>query len=235
MKKSNIVLVSAICLSTCWILLVGWFGASAINNYLEGNEPVFARTHEQYLDSHKVCFPTPLTELVLSAEGTAAVTILPGKELAVLLNPKLWSCVFADLGNGKARISLVKRLDHYEPVTITIPGIPSLSLDNFSDVTVKGLDLGEIHLQCIQVGSFSLSGCRAGKISLDFPRSRDYQEIYIEKSNRFDTLLVSARGTGRIRLEAVGTSNLFSISDSIHLEAPYDLMKKLVKTGDRVF
>jgi len=36
MKKSNIFLIGAFSLALCWSLLIGWFAASAINNYIQG-------------------------------------------------------------------------------------------------------------------------------------------------------------------------------------------------------
>jgi hypothetical protein len=228
MKKSNIFLVSAIFLAFIWTLLIGWFAASAINNYLQGKDPYFARTHTQYMESRKKNFPVPANELSISGEGTAMITILPGKELTMLSEPRIWNFVYTDLGNGKSMITFKKLSEYKDPVTITIPEIPSLSLDNFSEVKLNGLNLKEIHFQCVRVSSFTFNNCKIGTLSLDFPRTRDQQDIYFDKSNQIDTLIASVRGSGRIRLETAGRlKNQLSVSDSIKVEATYDLMKKL--------
>jgi hypothetical protein len=228
MKKSNILLISAFVLAFFWTLLIGWFAASAINNYLQGKDPYFARTHSQYLESKKKSFPIPVNELCISGEGTAIITIVPGKELTILSEPRIWNYVYTDLKNGKSMISFKKLLEYNDPVTITIPEIPSFSLDNFSEVTMKGLNQKEIHIQCKRVLSFTSGSCKIGTLSLDFPRTRDQQDIYIDKSNQIDTLIASVRGSGRIRLETTGKlKNQLSLSDSIKVEASYDLMKKL--------
>ena len=230
MKKSNIILISAFFLAIFWTLLIGWFAASAINNYLKGKDPYFTRTHSQYMESKKKNFPVPVNELCISGEGTAIINIIPGKELTVLSEPRIWSCVYTDLGNGKSMITFKKLTEYDDPVTITIPGIPSLTLDNFSKVTLNGLNLKEIHFQCVQVSSFTSSKCKIGTLSFDFPRTRDQQDIYIDKSNQIDTLIASVRGSGRIRLETAGRlKNQLSVSDSIKVEATYDLLKKLQK------
>ena len=230
MKKSNIFLVSAIFLAFIWTLLIGWFAATAINNYLQGKDPIFARTHRQYMESKKRTFPLPVSELCISGEGAAIITILPGKELAVLCEPQIWNCVYTDLKNGKSMISLKRQSEYNDPVTITLPEIPSLSLDNFSEVTVKGLNRKEIHFLCVQVGSFTFIRCEIGTLSLDFPRTRDLQDIRIDKSNQIDNFIVSVQGSGKIRLETVGQlKNQLSLSDSIKVEATYDLMKKIQK------
>jgi hypothetical protein len=230
MKKSSIFLVSAILLAFLWTLLIGWFASSAINNYLEGKDPIFARTHRQYMESKKKSFPVPVSELSISGEGTAIITILPGKELAVLSEPRIWNCVYTDKKNGKSTISLTKQSDYNDPVTIILPGIPSLSLDNFSEVTINGLEQKEIHFQCKQVNSFTFSSCKIGTLSLDFPRTRDQQDIYIDKSNQIDNFIATVQGSGKIRLEAAGQLiNQLTLSDSIRIEASFDLVKRLQK------
>jgi len=228
MKKSNIFLIIAFCLAFCWTVLFGWFGASAINNYLHGKDPYYARSHRQFLESNKKTFPAPVKELVISGESAAVLTIQQGKELTVESNPRAWDCICKDMGNGRSMISLKQLRDYNDPVTIMIPAIPSLSLDNFSEVTVKGLNQKEIHLQCKRVHSFTFVNCTIGILSLDFPRTRDQQDICINKSNQIDTLITSVQGSGKIRLEAVGQfKNQIFLSDSINIEATYDLMKKI--------
>jgi hypothetical protein len=233
MKKSNIFLVSAIFLAFCWTLLIGWFASSAINNYLQGKDPYFARSHRQYLESHKKIFSLPVGELCISGEGTAIITILPGKELSVLSDPKIWNCVYTDLKNGKSMISFKKLIEYNDPVTITLPEIPSIALDNFAGVTVKGLNQKEIHFQCKMVNSFTSTNCKISTLSLDFPRTRDLQDIRIDKSNQIDTLIASVRGSGKIRLETSGHfKNQISLSTSINVEATYDLIKTLSKGSE---
>jgi hypothetical protein len=227
MKKSNICLISAICLAFFWTLLIGWFASSAINNYLQGKDSYFARTHSQYLESHRKIFPLPVGELCISGDGTAIITILPGKELYVLANPKIWDCVWSDLKNGKATISLKNLTEFNSPVTIILPKLTSLSLDNFSGVTVKGLNQKEIHLQCMRLRSFTCSSCMIGTLSLDFPRTRDQQDIFIDKSNIIENFIATIQGSGKLRLETAGFKNQISLSDSIKVEATYNLMKKL--------
>jgi hypothetical protein len=227
MKKSNILLISAFFTAFAWTLLVGWFGASAINNYLQGKDPYFARSHTQYLESRKRSFPVPISELCISGDASAMITFKPGKELAVLCEPRIWNCVYTDLENGKSMISLTKQTEFNDPVTITLPWVPSLSLDNFSEVNIQGFNQEEFHLQCMRVGSFSSFSCKIGKLNLDFPRTNDLQDIYLDKSNQIDTLIASVRGSGRIRLETAGFKNQISVSDSIKIEATYDLMKRL--------
>ena len=83
MKKSNILIISATLIAITWTVLIGWFAASAINNYLKGKDPHYARTYTQIMERYKKKFPAPASELFLSGEGTAFLNIMPGKELAV--------------------------------------------------------------------------------------------------------------------------------------------------------
>jgi hypothetical protein len=228
MKKSNKFLVSAMILAFFWTILIGWFASSAINNQLNGKDPYFARSHRQYLESRKKTFPRPATGLSISGEGTAVITIVPGKELAVLAHPKLWNPVYTVLKNGTSSISLRKLTDFSDPVIITVPEVRALTLDNLSGVTVSGLKSAEMYIRCTQVLSYASDSCIMGTLTLDFPRTRDLQDIHILKSNRIDTLIASVRGSGRIRLETVGRiKNRVSLSDSVHLEATYELVKRL--------
>jgi len=228
MKKSNILLVSTIGLAVCWTILIGWFASYAINNYLKGKDPYFARTHRQFLESSKKTFPMPVNELSVSGEGAAIITILPGNELCVLANPKFTGCAYSDLKNGKALISLKNLMEYNDPVTIKLTGIPSLSLDGFSEVSIKGLDLKEIQIHCTGAGSFILDSCRIGTLHLDFPCSRDQLDIRIDRSNSILNFIASARGSGKLRMETAGQcKNQIILSDSIKIEATYDLMKKL--------
>jgi len=112
MKKSNILIISAFFLAFIWIVLIGCLGASAIKNHLQGKDPYFATTHQQYLESMKKNFPAPVSELCISGEGTAILNILPGNELTVLAHPKTWNCIYTDLKNGKSMISFKKLLDY---------------------------------------------------------------------------------------------------------------------------
>ena len=229
MKKSNIILVITFSVAIIWILLIGWFAASAINNYRQGKDPYFARSHQQFLESRKKLFAVPVKELLISAEGSMTLTILAGKELAVLSHPRIWDCKYTAMENGKAMISFTKlRENNYDdPVTILLPGVPSVSLENFYNVTINGLNLKEIHLICKRVHSFISSSCKIGALNLDFPGKQDQQDICINKSNRIDTLVASIMGFGRIRLETAGFKNRISLSDSLYVETTYDLLKKL--------
>lgn len=227
MKKSNIFLLGAFGLAFIWIILIGWFAASAINNYRRGKDPYFARSYSQILESRKKTFPAPTSELLISGDGTI-LTILPGKELSVLCRPRIWRCSYIDFKNGKSMISLIKLQDYNEPVTITLPEIPSLSLTNFSSVYINGLIQKGISFQCNRVSFFSSDNCKIGSLRLDFPGKKDQQSIFIEKSNQIDTLIASVKGFGNVRLETVGKmKNQVSMSESIKLEATMELMKKL--------
>ncbi len=228
MKKSNIFLLSAFCLAFIWIILIGWFAASAINNYRKGKDPYFARSYSQILQSRKKTFPAPTSELLISGDGTTVLTILPGKELSVLCRPRLCRCSYINFKNGRSMISLIKLQDYDEPVTITLPEIPSLSLTNFSSVYINGLIQKGINLQCNRVSFFSSGNCKIGSLRLDFSGKNDQQSIFIEKSNQIDTFIASVKGFGNIRLETAGNrKNQISLSESIKLEATMDLMKKL--------
>ena len=230
MKKSNILLISAFFLALCWSLLIGWFAASAINNYIQGKDPYFARSQHQYLENHKKSFPLPKGELCISGEGTMILSILPGKQLDVLSDPRNWNCVYTDLKNGKSMISF-KKLREYgynEPVTILLPEISSIAFDNFSGVTIKGLNRKEIHFQCKRVHSFISSDCKMGTLVLDFPGTKDYQDIAIDKSNQIGAFIASVKGAGTIRLETAGQSkNRVSLSDSVKIEATSEIIKKI--------
>lgn len=230
MKKSNILLIVALSLAFCWSILIGWFAASAINNYIHGKDPVYALSHHQYLESHKSSFPTPVDSLFISGEGTMILILLQGKELEVLSDPRIWNCVYTDLKNGKSiiRFKKAKEYGYYEPVTIVLPEIPSVALDNFSGVTLKGLNRKGIHLQSNRVPSFSFDSCKIGILDLEFPGNKDYQDISIGKSNRIDTFIASVHGYGSIRLETAGQSkNQVSLSDSIKVEATSEIIRKI--------
>ncbi|TRZ73555.1 MAG: hypothetical protein D4R97_04960 [Bacteroidetes bacterium] len=228
MKKSNIILVSAIGLAFCWTILIGWFASSAINNHIQKKDPYFARSHRQYMENRKKIFPAPVRELLISGNGSAIINILPGKELCVLSHPSLWICDYTDLKNGKAMISFKKLIPYSDPVTIMLPEIPSLSLDNFSRVTLIGMDRKEIQIHCTRVDSFISDSCRIGALNLDFPRTRDIQDICINKSNVIENLIASVRGSGKLRLETAGQiKNQLTLSDSVRVEASVVLMKKL--------
>lgn len=227
MKKSNILLISAIILAFFWTLLIGWFASYAINNYLQGKDPYFARTHRQYMESSKKTFPPPLSELSVTGEGTVILTILPGKELCILSDSRFCKVVYSDLKNGKALISFTRMVDFCVPVTITLPGIPVLFLDGFSSVTLAGLDPKEITIHCTRINSFVADSCRIGMLWLDFPRTRDQQDIRINKSNFFENFFATVRGSGNLKLETAGLKNRISLSDSIKVEANYDLIRKL--------
>jgi hypothetical protein len=211
-------------------MFIGFMAASTIRNYMKGKDFYFTTSQHQYLEKNKKVFPMPSRELVISGDGNTIITILPGRKLTVLSSPRMWDCVFTKLEAGKSLIRFQK-LNNYgynEPVTIFIPEIPALSLNNLSEVVVKRLEQKDLRIQCIRINSFVSDSCRIIAINLDFPGKKDQQDIYINKSNQFNCFIASVQGFGKIRLESVGLiKNQISLSDSIHIEATYDLMKKL--------
>ncbi len=228
MKKSNILIIGATLIALTWTVIIGWLAASTINNYLERRNLHYARSYTQIMESHKKTFPAPASELFLSAEGTAFLSIMPGKELAVKTDKRVWDISYTDLKNGESMIQFKKLIYYDSPIILTLPAVSLLSLYNFSGVKLSGLNLKEIHIQCKRIYSFTADSCRAGTLTLDFPGIIDQQDIYIMKSNKIDTLMASVQGTGKIRLETAGVfKNQFSLSGSIKLESTSDLMKKV--------
>ena len=228
MKKSNILIASASGLAICWILLIGWFAASAINNYRQGKDPVFARSHSQYLESKKKTFPVPVKELIISGSGDEILTIVAGKEFSVLAHPRVWNCTYTDLKNGKGMIQFKKQMDYDEPITIRLPEIPSVSIDHVKSVSIALFTCHTLRLKCTRVGSFNTMNCKLRSLNIDFPGKNDRQEILIADCNQIDTLVASVRGSGNLRLEMTGKyKNQLSLSESIKLEAKSEILKKL--------
>lgn len=227
MKKSNIILISAFGVAFIWTVLIGLFAASAINSDIQGKESAFARSHTRYLDVHKKTFPKPTNELQISGDGKISFTILPGKELTVLSNPKEWNCEYTVLKNGQSLIRF-KQLDEYDDkVIITLPVIPAVSIDNCSQVTIDDLNQKAISYNCKRVVSFTAVRCITGKLNLDFPGKKDFSQITIDHSNFIDTLVTSIKGFGTLHLQTAGIQNKLSLSDSIRVEATSDILKKL--------
>ena len=228
MKKSTVFLAIAIGLAICWSLIIGVMAASTLNSYMKGKSSSYARSDREYLESKKKTFPTPINELFISGEGTLDLKIVPGKELTVLAHPKVWNSNYIDLKNGKAiiRFNIIQKYPN--SVTIRLPEIPVISFDNFYSVNMEGLNYREIRIQGNRITYFTAGNCKIGSLNLDFPGKNDQQEIIISKSNQIDTLIASVQGFGNIRLETAGKlNNQISISESMKLEASYDLMKKL--------
>jgi hypothetical protein len=228
MKKSNVLIISACLIAILLIVIIEFLGAASINNYLKGKDPYYARTYKQWAESHKKIFPRPSKELIISGEITTNIIIIPGQELAFLSNPKFWDCRYTDLKNGKSVIRIKKLLDANEPITITLPDVSFLTLDDFSGVTVKNLNQKEIHFNCTRVHSFNTINCTFGTLGLNFPSNKDQQYISIEKTNHVDNLTVIIKGSGNFFLAAAGkTQNLLSLSDSVQIVSNYNLLKKL--------
>jgi hypothetical protein len=228
MQKSNILIACASGLALCWILLIGWFAASAINNYRQGKDPVFARSHSQYMESKRKTFPVPVKELIISGTGDEILTIVAGTEFSVLAHPRVWDCNYTDLKNGKGIIRFKRQSDYDDPITIRIPEIPAVSIDHVKSVSIELFTCHALHLKCTRVGYFSTMNCKIGSLNIDFPGKNDQQEIFIAECNQIDTLVASVRGFGTLRLEMTGKyKNQLTLSDSIKLEAKTEVLKKL--------
>jgi hypothetical protein len=228
MKKSNIYMIGASTLALCWIILIGWFAASAINNYRQGKDPVFAHTLRQYLESRKKTFPVPVKELLISGSGDEYLTIAAGKEFSFLAHPRVWDCTYTDMKNGKGIIRFTRLRDDKEPITIRIPEIPSVSIDNIKTVSIELLTHRSLRLKCTRVGYLSTMNCKLRTLNLDFPGKNDHQEIFIAECNQIDTLVASVRGYGNLRLEMTGKyKNQLSLSESIKLEATTEIFRRL--------
>ena len=228
MKKSNILITCASGLAFCWILLIGWFAASAINNYRQGKDPVFARSHSQYMESRKKTFPVPVKELIISGAGDEDLTIVAGQEFSFLAHPRVWDCTYTDMKNGKGMIRFTRLRDDKEPITIRLPEIPSVSIDNTSTVSIELVIHRSLRLKCTRVGYLSIMNCKLRTLDIDFPGKNDQQKIFIAECNQIDTLVASVRGFGNLRLEMIGKyKNQLSLSESIKLEATTEIFKKL--------
>ena len=228
MKKSNILIACASGLAFCWILLIGWFAASAINNYRQGKDPVFARSRSQYMESRKKTFPVPVKELIISGAGNEILTIVAGKEFSVLAHPRVWDCTYTDLKNGTGMIRFTKLTDYEEPITIRVPEIPLVSIDHIKSVSIELMTRHSLRLKCTRVGYFNTMNCKLKSLDIDFPGKNDQQEIFIAECNQIDTLVASVRGFGNIKIEMTGKyKNQFSMSQSIKLEATSEILKKL--------
>ena len=230
MKKSNIFLLTATGLVVCWSMFIGFLAASTIRNYVKGKDFYFTTSQHQYLEKNKKIFPVPSRELIISGDGNTIITILPGRKLTVLSSPRMWNCVFTNLEAGKSMIRFQKlnNSGYNEPVTIFIPEIPALSLNNLSSVVVKRLEQKDLQIHCNHINSFVSDSCRITAINLDFPGKKDQQDICIKKSNHIDNFIASVQGSGKLRMETAGQfKNQISLSDSIKIEATMDLMKRL--------
>lgn len=230
MKKSNVLIACASGLALCSILLVGWFAATAINNYKQGKDPFFARSYSQYLESKKKTFPAPVKELIISGAGDEELTITAGKVFSFLAFPRDWDCTYTDLKNGKGIIRFIRLSEYKEPITLRLPEISVVSINNIRTVNIELLTHRSFRLKCTRIGSLCVMNCKLRTLELDFPGKRDHQEIYIANCNQIDTLLASVRGFGNLRLEMSGLyRNHVIFSDSIKLLATSDIFKKLAK------
>jgi len=227
MKKSNIILIFAFGVAFIWTVLIGLFAASAINNDIQGKESFFARSHTRYLDVHKRTFPMPANELLISGDGKISFTILPGKELTVLSNPKEWNCEYIILKNGQSLMRFKLLNEYDDKVVITLPVIPIVTIDNCSQVTIDNLNQKSIKYICKQVVSLTAVRCITEKLNLDFPGKNDFNQIMIDHSNFFDTLVASIKGFGTLHLQTAGIQNQLFLSNSINVEATSDILRKL--------
>jgi|GEM_PF-2003980 len=227
MKRSKISLVCALCLATGWMLLMGWLAASAINSYRQGRAPRFALSHHQIPESRKLSHPVPAKGLTIRGDGTTVVNLVAGTQLNVILNPRVWSCNWSDSANGQSRLWLRKLNEPEGTVTINLPPVPGLVLENCSEVHIKGLNLKELSLRGKQIRLFHADSCRIGKLSLDFEGEKNQQYIWIGKSNRFDTLIAYIGGYNRIFLETAGElDNEFSLAHAVLVETRVGVLQK---------
>ncbi len=227
MKKSKISLVGALFLATGWILIMGWMAASAINSYRQGRDTRFAMGR-QIPEIRKMSYPVPVTGLYIKGDGTTIIHMVAGTQLTVTTNATVWSCNWSDQGKGQSRLCLVKLKESAEPVTITLPAIPGLFLENCTEVHIKGMNLKEFSLQGKKIRFFHTDSCTISKLSLDFAGEKDQQYIWIGKANRFDTLIASIGGYNRIFVETAGElDNEFSLSPSVLVETRIGVLQKL--------
>jgi hypothetical protein len=230
MKKSNILIISAILIGLIWTILIGWFASAAIINHLNGKDPYYARSFRKIMESHKRTFITPSQEVFLSGEGDADVNIEPGKELTVIYNSYIWDVTYATQKGGMGIIRFRKLRNFDSPINVTFPKVSKLSFYNFREVKVSDLDIQKIYIQGNRISNFTADSCKAGSMTLYFPGYIDHQDICIKQSNKIDTLIASVFGSGHFKLETTGISkNQLSLQNSIKLEATSDEMKKIFK------
>lgn len=230
MKKSNIIIISAILIGLIWSILIGWFASAAIINHLNGKDPYYARSFRKIMESHKKTFITPSEELFLSGEGDANVNIEPGKELTVIYNSYVWEVSYTAQKGGIGIIRFKKLRNFDSEIIVTFPNVSRLSLYNFLGVKLSNLNVKKIDIQGNRISNFTADSCKAGSLTLNFPGYIDHQDICIKQSNKIDTLIASIFGTGHFKLETTGISkNQISLQNSIKLEATSDQLKKIFK------
>ncbi|MDP4282537.1 MAG: hypothetical protein Q8867_10375 [Bacteroidota bacterium] len=233
MKKSNIFLIAALMIACFWVVLIGVLAAKSINNYRAGKDPYYAHTGSQYLEKHKIKFPVPERELILSGDN-ASLNVKPGKELAIETDPRTWQFILTDLKNGRSEISF-KRFNNYDyPVVVTIPAIPSVSMNRFARIGFERLDQKEMKIRFTRVLYVVMDSCRFSSLNLDFPWTAEIQDIVLMKNNRIDSLEMSIPGSGKIRFETTGIHlNRMSLSDKVKIEATSDIIKRLTPKQEK--
>ena len=230
MKKSTIFLLIAIGIATCWSLILGFMTASTLNNYQKGKGSSFAKSDKELIESKKKTFPAPVHILYISGEGTANLIFHQGKELTILAHPKAWAFDYTKLKNGDAilRITKLQNVGDINDITIILPGIQSISFDDFVSVTLDGFYGSKLGIQGSRFLSFNITKCKIGFLKLNFPKQKDQQQFLISYSNQIDTLIADVKGWGNFRLEMAGKlSNQISLSESMKLEASNYLTKIL--------
>ncbi|MDP4282235.1 MAG: hypothetical protein Q8867_08815 [Bacteroidota bacterium] len=233
MKKSNIFLFTALIIACFWVVLIGVLAAKSINNYRAGRDPYYAHTGSQFLEKHKIKFSVPEKELILSGDN-ASLNVKPGKELAIETDPRMWQFILKDLKNGRSEI-FFKRLNNYDyPVSVTIPTIPSVSMNHFTSIGLTKLDQKEMKLNFTRVLYLVVDSCTISDLNLSFPWMAEEEDIYIKGNNRIDTLEMSVPGSGKIRFETAGIHlNRMFLSDKVKIEATSDIIDKLAPKQDK--
>ena len=228
MKKSNILIAAAVIIASIWIILICWFCAATIKQYLKGKELTFARSQSQYKESQRKRFPTPSDEFIITGDGTTSLKITPGKTVSVISNKHVFNCNYSDLKNGKSKISFTRLYEYNEPVEITLPDIRMLSLYNCAEVSITGFNRKEMKIKGTGICIFSAESCRVGSFCLDlFENQHDY-EIWFKSTNQLDSLSVSTQGKGKLKLDAIGKfKNQLCVSGPVEVLTRADLYKQL--------
>lgn len=234
MKKSHIFIIAALTLACFWVIIIGVFAAKSVNNYREGKDPRYAHTQSQYLESHKMKFPVPAKELILTGDGDTWLNIRSGNLLTIETDPRMWKILFTDHKDGRSEIRFKKLNDYNDPVTVIIPAIPSVSVNNFTSIVLERLEQKEMKLSFTRVLYLVMDSCKVSDLNLSFPWTAEIQDIFIKKNNRVDSLEISVPGPGKIRLETTGwLLNRISLSDAVKVEATSEVIKELGKKMER--
>lgn len=235
MKKSNIILIITAIAAAVWLVAFQWMAASVVVSFGKGKPSRFSvyQPNRHFMPEITTLNLPSFSDIEVRGTGKIEVTIERGATFAIRMDTMLASHVKSRMKYDKLVLDLSGFSEEAAGgYTITTPVLTNVILNHTGTTLIQGFSEAAITVAAHDVFPLTFKQCRLGLLTIASPDETMTQYLEIDQTNTLDRLAISLKGTGTLKLGAIGKlQNTISISDSIDIQASSRILKQLNLAG----